>query len=466
MRDVMRHVLSRYQATDDNTRRHVLFVFRSQSRLANLNCSTTRTAATAAAAISSRSNDGAFVVRRKGWLSSTVASASARDNTWCVRRWFHLSTSSSAQAPDHYEILGVTTTASQKDIKDAFYHLSKELHPDRNPNSPEAVERFKQVSAAYEVVGNVINRKQYDATLRPAERGGRADGDSFDDRGPGFSSMSGKQWRQRRTSFNGYRKTVQDEMFDRWMSDHDAFNRRFQKGFRRPSSNAQESQHMDSKEWYEQHYKQHDNREHPFEEQEQRHHQQQKQQQQQQHGDHQQQRQEEQQQDQHRRRDAWEAEQRRPGRQPWEEELRRHQQQQHQHEADYSQSGEWRSRERYGGEFKENPKVVRIQTRFIIRFALLWTVIGIVGAFLQEREKERGLPGPTFLNDESKQDQKAISQDEFIRRYYEKLAADETEERIRRYYQKLEEKKKKLEAEQAEAEQAEAGRAAADRRGG
>ena len=71
-----------------------------------------------------------------------------------------------------------------------------------------------------------------------------------------------------------------------------------------------------------------------------------------------------------------------------------------------------------------------------------------------------------FHNDESEQDQKTISRDEFIRQYYEKLAADESEERIRRYYQKLEEKKKKLEAEQAEADRAEAGRAVADRRGG
>ena len=68
--------------------------------------------------------------------------------------------------------------------------------------------RFKQVSAAYEVVGNSLNRKQYDATLRPGEGGGRSDGDSFADSGPGFSSMSGKEWRQRRTSFHGLLRGV------------------------------------------------------------------------------------------------------------------------------------------------------------------------------------------------------------------------------------------------------------------
>ena len=63
-------------------------------------------------------------------------------------------------------IIGVPTTASQSNIKDAYYRLSKQLHPDCNPNSPEAVEKFKRVSAAYEVIGNPEQRRKYDAHLR------------------------------------------------------------------------------------------------------------------------------------------------------------------------------------------------------------------------------------------------------------------------------------------------------------
>ena len=149
MRDVMRHVLSRYHATD-NTRRHIPLPCRSQSRFVHLNYSTTTTTTATATTTSSRSNYGAFALRRKGLLSSTPATAPPR-NTWCVRRWFHLSTS--PPAPCHYEILGVATTASQKDIKDAFYHLSKKLHPDRNPNAPEAIERLEISWAPKEVFG-------------------------------------------------------------------------------------------------------------------------------------------------------------------------------------------------------------------------------------------------------------------------------------------------------------------------
>ena len=113
------------------------------------------------------------------------------------QRHFHTSPSSSAAS--HYDTLGVPTTASQAEIKAAFYRLSKEFHPDRNPDSPDAVERFKRVSAAYEVVGNPEQRRRYDAQLRPDFGGSRAAQSDFDDMrsGPGFSSVRGEQWRRK-----------------------------------------------------------------------------------------------------------------------------------------------------------------------------------------------------------------------------------------------------------------------------
>jgi len=78
-----------------------------------------------------------------------------------LRRCFHLS----ASAATHYDTLGLKATATQKEIKSAFYLLSKRLHPDFNPNTPDAVERFKQINAAYEVLGNPLKRKEYDAEL-------------------------------------------------------------------------------------------------------------------------------------------------------------------------------------------------------------------------------------------------------------------------------------------------------------
>ncbi len=63
---------------------------------------------------------------------------------------------------DPYEVLGVSRTASQADIKKAYRKLAKELHPDRNPGNARIAERFKEVSAAYQIVGDEKERARYD----------------------------------------------------------------------------------------------------------------------------------------------------------------------------------------------------------------------------------------------------------------------------------------------------------------
>lgn len=66
-------------------------------------------------------------------------------------------------AEDPYKVLGVAREASDDDIRRAYRKLAKELHPDLNPsNRASAEERFKRVSAAYEIVGDAEKRKKYD----------------------------------------------------------------------------------------------------------------------------------------------------------------------------------------------------------------------------------------------------------------------------------------------------------------
>src|SRR5213593_2725756 len=67
-----------------------------------------------------------------------------------------------AAVRDLYEILGVSHDASDEEIKRAYRQLARELHPDVNRHDPQAEERFKEVSAAYEVLGDPARRRQYD----------------------------------------------------------------------------------------------------------------------------------------------------------------------------------------------------------------------------------------------------------------------------------------------------------------
>lgn len=63
---------------------------------------------------------------------------------------------------DYYQVLGVPKNASAADIKKAYRKLAQKFHPDANPGNKDAEERFKEISAANDVVGNEEKRKSYD----------------------------------------------------------------------------------------------------------------------------------------------------------------------------------------------------------------------------------------------------------------------------------------------------------------
>lgn len=81
-----------------------------------------------------------------------------------------------------YEVLGVEKTASLEDIKKAYRRAAMKHHPDRNP-SPQAVEKFKEINAAYEVLGNAKRRAEFD------NMGERSFDSPFEGFGGGFGGM-------------------------------------------------------------------------------------------------------------------------------------------------------------------------------------------------------------------------------------------------------------------------------------
>lgn len=82
---------------------------------------------------------------------------------------------------DYYEILGVGENASSDEIKKAYRKLAQEYHPDKNPDQPEAEEKFKAVQEAYSVLSDPDQRKQYDARRK----------NPFGGFGNGFGSQGG-----------------------------------------------------------------------------------------------------------------------------------------------------------------------------------------------------------------------------------------------------------------------------------
>ena len=85
---------------------------------------------------------------------------------------------------DYYEILGVSKSATKKELKNAYRKLAVKYHPDKNPDNKEAEEKFKEAAEAYDVLSNDEKRQRYDqfghAGMRGAS-GGFGGGMSMDD---------------------------------------------------------------------------------------------------------------------------------------------------------------------------------------------------------------------------------------------------------------------------------------------
>ncbi len=100
------------------------------------------------------------------------------------REWFE---------KDYYALLGVPATATDKEISRAFKKLAKQFHPDANPGNSPAEEKFKEISAAYDVLGDATKRTEYDEVRQMVASGVGPDGSGGF--GPGGFGGGGQSFR-------------------------------------------------------------------------------------------------------------------------------------------------------------------------------------------------------------------------------------------------------------------------------
>ena len=115
---------------------------------------------------------------------------------------------------DCYEVLGVSKTTSEKEIKKAYKKLAMKYHPDRNPDNPVAQEKFREVKAAYEILNDPEKRQQYDDFGHSAFENGQAQGrGGFGQGGFGqggeFNDMFGDMFGQRQQRQERYQPQPQ-----------------------------------------------------------------------------------------------------------------------------------------------------------------------------------------------------------------------------------------------------------------
>ncbi|KAG2485242.1 hypothetical protein HYH03_016028 [Edaphochlamys debaryana] len=107
-----------------------------------------------------------------------------------------ITTSSATAASDYYELLGLDRSASEQDIKKAYYAQAKKYHPDTNKDDPAAAARFQELQKAYEVLRDPEKRRMYDTVGREGmdrmDSGGQSGGPGFEEGGfPGGQGFWG-----------------------------------------------------------------------------------------------------------------------------------------------------------------------------------------------------------------------------------------------------------------------------------
>lgn len=116
----------------------------------------------------------------------------------------------------YYEVLGVSQNASSDEIKKAYRSLAFKYHPDRNPGDTVAEEKFKEITAAYDVLGDDVKRRNYDLT-------GQAE----------TSSYNGYNTYNRSSTYQNANPFSDEDTFWEWFSNAQAYGNRQSQQYQR-----------------------------------------------------------------------------------------------------------------------------------------------------------------------------------------------------------------------------------------
>lgn len=119
--------------------------------------------------------------------------------------------SSARRSRTHYQILGVPSTASAKEIKSAYIELCKKHHPDANQNDPEAQKKFVELQEAYNALSSPVDRARYDVKTNKAYYNTRSAGSSSEDFVRNYYRAQAKEQQRRRH-------------MDDWMNQFETYN--------------------------------------------------------------------------------------------------------------------------------------------------------------------------------------------------------------------------------------------------
>lgn len=108
-----------------------------------------------------------------------------------------------AKKRDYYEVLGVSRTATDAEIKKAYRKLAKKYHPDMNKDNPQAEELFKEVTESYNVLSDKEKRKLYDQFGHAAFEEGASQGGAYGNAGAGAGGFGGQGFGNGNFHFHG-----------------------------------------------------------------------------------------------------------------------------------------------------------------------------------------------------------------------------------------------------------------------